>query len=263
MGSTVTHSLSPVIHKNFAAQFKLNIDYKYLQVNKLELNNALQQFVLDGGAGANITAPLKELILTQIPHLSKNAQLAGAVNTITVKQGVLYGDNTDGIGFIRDISKRHGIIITNARILILGAGGAARGLLSSLLALKPQAVFVANRDPIKTQLLINNFQMLMHVSALNYNQIGNHDFDLIINTTSVSLDQFMPANFDFSDSSYYDLNYLANAANSVSFAISRGAVKAVNGLGMLVEQAAESFYLWHGLQPDTDSIMVQLHQNAG
>jgi len=253
IGYPIAHSLSPAIHQAFARQFKLALDYIHIEVQALDLNATITKFIQQGGKGFNVTAPYKEILFQQITELSASAKHAQAVNTVTVQtDGTLFGDNTDGIGFIRDATVRHKIPITKQRILILGAGGAVRGILQPLLDLVPQSVCIANRDLTKAHTVADYFSREINITVVPYAQIVANNFDIIINATSASLanlQPLLPAGFSLDDKYFYDLNYGAKVTPLFT------------GLGMLVEQAAEAFYLWHKLRPNTESVIAQLHAN--
>lgn len=258
MGYPLTHSLSPKIHQMFAAQFNLVITYDLITTKEDKLTENLSQFIANGGSGLNITAPLKEILFqrTYLPgnNLSLIAQYSGSVNTITIQpDGSLYGENTDGIGLVRDLLFRHAIIIKQKHILILGAGGAARGIICQLLEQQPASISIVTRDSYKARAVAINFAKFGEVFVETYNQLKIDKFDLVINATATSFNDLrkLCPNIMFSDAVYYDLNY--RFKNNDSFA-----KPVINGLGMLVEQAAEAFYIWHGQRPITDPVMVQL-----
>lgn len=263
-GYPVAHSLSPIIHRAFAQQYNFNIAYSCLAVKELELNDCLKHFIAAGGRGVNITAPLKELAYKMASNLSKRALTARSVNTLTICDGIISGDNTDGIGFIRDITQRHAIPISNRRILILGAGGATRGILADILALGPCRITIANRDLSKVAKIVKDFSA-NEIFSSAYSELKNKTFDLIVNGTTANADQLtklLPAQFSFQDCCAYDLNYLENVGSFSSLARAKGASQILSGLGMLVEQAAESFKIWHGVEPVTDPVCMQLQQNT-
>ena len=262
IGKQVANSLSPKIHQAFARQFNLPINYGYLEVQAQDFNSQLQTFIKHGGKGANITAPFKSLICAQIAEFSLYAQQAKAVNTITIRaDGTLFGDNTDGIGFLRDISLRHAMPIKNQRIIILGAGGAVRGIIQAIFSLSPRSVTLVNRDLTKAQKLVNDLAITQMVQIIPYAALANLEFDIIINATSAWCDNKVPEisdNLNFVDKYCYDLNYQPQAQAFLKFAQHRGAKQVANGLGILVEQAAEAFYIWHRLLPDAAAVYAQL-----
>ena len=265
-GYPVAQSLSPIIHEAFARQYNLDINYSCMAVKELELRDCLKQFIAAGGRGVNITAPLKELSYRLVSNLSKRALATGSVNTLTMRNGIIWGDNTDGIGFIRDATQRHAIAIEKQRILILGAGGVVRGILSNILELGPLTVTIANRDLSRVDLIAKDFAEHGEILSIAYTSLKNQAFDLIINGSSASADQLaqlLPAQFNFQAGCCYDLNYRENSGSFSALARAKGATRTINGLGMLVEQAAESFKIWHGVQPLTEPVLVQLQQTTG
>lgn len=259
LGNPVTHSLSPAIQRAFAQQFGFELDYGYLEVTANELSASLQRFVQQGGKGLNVSSPYKQILLPQISNMSARAKQAQAINTITVQaDGSLYGDNTDGVGFVRDL-QRLAIPITQQRILILGAGGAVRGILPAVLELNPGRVTIANRDLVTARQLVASYKQA-NIIVSSYAQLHG-EFDLVVNATSAGLNNLLPplpAGLKFKNSICYDLNYGSRAQSFLNFSMQDGAKFAIDGMGMLLEQAAEAFYLWHNLRPqiyfETDHI---------
>jgi shikimate dehydrogenase len=265
LGDPISHSISPMIHQAFARQFNLSVEYTAHAIKAHALPKFLSSFIASGGNGLNITAPYKELMYRQISKLSSRAQQARAVNTITVlEDGSLHGDNTDGIGFIRDLTQRHAISIKEQRILILGAGGAVRGILSPILDLQPHSITIVNRDLNKAAALAADFATYIKINIASYAQLVAN-YDLIINATSASLHSSIlpiPKTFSFFNCNCYDLNRGDKSSQFLNLAQAGGAKKTIHGLGMLVEQAAEAFYLWHKVFPDTNSVIEQLHAKS-
>jgi shikimate dehydrogenase len=263
LGSPLTKSLSPIIHQAFAKQFDLNIEYTSIEVNSADLQTFVTAFFAKGGAGLNITAPHKEQAYKLSNTATISAQFAGAVNTLKIEAGSLYGDNTDGIGFIRDLQRQE-IALHNKRILILGAGGAARGILPAMLEQLPSRITLVNRNLSKAQRIADDFKQarMGKILVADYTQIADQKYDVIINATSAGLESKLPpipAEFNFKDSYCYDLNYQEKSKAFMQYAQAQGAKMAIDGLGMLVEQAAEAFYFWHGLKPATTPVLVRLH----
>lgn len=262
MGNPIAHSLSPFIHREFACQFNINLEYNYLQVESNQLNDQITNFCVSGGGrGINLTAPLKELAINLVHNLSSRARISAAINTISIKGNELFGDNTDGIGFIRDLTLRHKFNIYNKHILILGAGGATRGILPLLVDNSPASISIVNRDLEKARALCNGSFGFGEIMVLTYPEIIRKEFDLIINATSgINLNFLLDLSpkFKFSSSFFYDLNYGVRAEALGAYAGENGSKTVINGLGMLVEQAAESFYIWHGLRPQTDIVLELL-----
>jgi shikimate dehydrogenase len=266
MGYPVSHSRSPVIHRLFALQTGQDMQYELLQVSPEKLETAIRQFQRTGGKGLNITLPHKTEVAKLVDRMSERASNAGAVNTIVFRNGEMYGDNTDGFGLLRDLSVNLGIQLEGANILILGAGGATRGIVGPLLEMQPAGLRIANRTLGKAQALADHFESQGPVSACRFNVIPVSDsYDLIINATSADLQGDTPPYPDtaVSEGTFcYDLSYGLNATPFSVWAREHGAAKSVMGWGMLVEQAAESFHLWRGIRPDTAPVLKQMHINA-
>ena len=262
-GDPIGHSLSPKIHRLFAEQTHQEMEYHAIRAPADQFRSILAQFLETGGRGANCTLPLKELAFTLADSVTQRAQDCGAVNTLTVgASGALVGDNTDGIGLIRDLKINLGLELTSRRVLILGAGGAARGILGPLIEEKPGSVTVANRTVAKARHLVEAFSGIDKMIGCGYESLGNQPFDLIINATSASLSGGLPnlgPNLLSSEGFCYDLAYrLGGPTPFVTWGIEQGARSSHDGLGMLVEQAAEAFYLWRKVRPDTRSVILQL-----
>lgn len=236
IGENISYSLSPIIHKLFARQFNLHIDYKIIDVPEISLWESIQDFIAQGGSGINVTVPYKEIVFNNLKYLSPEATLAKSVNTLVINNNIITGYNTDGVGFIRDVYLRHKINLQQ-QILILGAGGAARGIIAEILKIQPN-LSIANRDLLKAGKIADDFTKFGKFKIISYSEINNYKFDLIINATSCDMRAALNLNNIF----YYDINY-----------------KYINtGLGMLVEQAAEAFYLWHGVRPITEPVIKYL-----
>lgn len=264
-GHPVSHSLSPIIHQNFASQFNLDISYITQDVLLNDFPSALKKFREQGGRGANITVPLKKLAYSLCQKTSKAADLAQAVNTIYWDdQNILCGDNTDGIGLVRDLKNEHHQAIQHKNILIVGAGGAAAGILPALLAENPENIYLSNRTVNRAIILaeqLNNPKVhTLSVEQLKQNSL-KISFDIIINATSASLhNELLDLNLlIIKNKIVYDLVYnLKQPTVFVQWARENGAKIAFDGLGMLIEQAAQAFYIWHHQRPDTQSVRVLL-----
>ncbi len=258
MGNPIAHSKSPIIHTAFAKQTGQNIQYDALLVNNFK--ESVTEFKKNGGKGLNITVPFKEQAWELVDIRNKRAEKAGAVNTIYFdQQGNLIGDNTDGIGLVRDLTINHKAKIAEQRVLILGAGGAVRGVLEPILAAKPAQCVIANRTVAKAEQLAQLFDN--NIIASSYEGLKNQSFDLVINGTSASLQGKLPPLPDglLAEGAWcYDMMYAKTATLFMQWAQQQGAIKVLDGLGMLVEQAAESFYLWRGVKPDTQPVIKQL-----
>ncbi|MGL6427143.1 shikimate dehydrogenase [Aeromonas hydrophila] len=264
-GHPVRHSKSPFIHTLFARQTQQELEYGLAEPAVEEFATSLRAFFAQGGKGCNVTVPFKEQAFALVDRLSPRARRAGAVNTIKLTDdGVLLGDNTDGAGLVADL-KAHGVALAGSRILLLGAGGAARGALAPLLAEQPEALVIANRTHARAEQLAAEFRDLGAVSAQTYERLSGH-FDLIINSTSASLQGELPPlppALIHADIAIYDMMYGATDTPFIAWAKGQGARQTVDGLGMLVEQAAEAFTVWRGIRPGTKQVLRELKRNLG
>ena len=262
VGNPVKHSKSPRIHSLFASQTGMDLAYTAIQLKPENFEAGVRKFFADGGAGLNVTVPFKEKAFLLADSCSERASLAQAVNTLCVDgDGALIGDNTDGVGLVRDIKGNHQFEIRQRRILLLGAGGAVRGALSALVAEDPAEITIANRTPGKALQLKAEFGHLADLTAVGFGELDATAFDLVINGTSLGLEGKLPPISKAVISSAcwcYDMVYADSDTVFVRWARDNGAVLALDGLGMLVEQAAESFAIWHGLRPQTLSVISQL-----
>ena len=262
MGYPVSHSRSPVIHRLFALQTNQHIQYELLQVAPDKLETAVRQFQRTGGKGLNITVPHKSEVARLCDQLSEPASTAGAVNTLSFRNGEIHGDNTDGIGLLRDLAINQGITLEGANILILGAGGATRGIVGPLLEMQPSSLRIANRTIDKAQALAEHFSHSGPVSACRFNMLPvDEDYDLVINATSAGVRGETPPYPEAAVSERtfcYDLSYGLKPTPFSIWAREHGAARSVMGWGMLVEQAAESFHIWRGVQPDTAPVLKQM-----
>ncbi|WP_290789024.1 shikimate dehydrogenase [Halomonas sp.] len=265
-GNPVAHSKSPAIHAAFAEQTGEAIEYTAIAAPLDDFAGAWRRFVAEGGRGANVTVPFKEEAFRLCDTLSQRARRAGAVNTLILGGNGLsselkvYGDTTDGVGLVRDL-KRHGVTLAAARVLVLGAGGAVRGVLEPLLAEGPASVRVANRTAAKAESLAADFSELGEITGGGFDAVVGQ-FQVVINGTSASLagdlpplpeDLFAPG------ATAYDMMYGAEPTVFLRWAAEHGA-RPEDGLGMLVEQAAESFFQWRGKHPDTAPVLERLRQ---
>jgi len=257
VGNPIAHSKSPEIHLLFGRQTKQKIGYERIEApidgfeeKALSLRDA-------GYRGLNVTVPFKLDAAKLATELTPRARLAGAVNTLKFDGDAILGDNTDGIGFVRDVTERLGFGFGGCAVLVLGAGGAVRGLLGSLLDASPRWLAVANRSHQRAEELAEEFG----VEAIHFDEIPAEHFDLIINGTTTGLNHEAPA-IDpetFNDCLLaYDLVYAANPTPFMKLAQAGGAKQVTDGLGMLIEQAAESFLLWRGVRPETQSVYREL-----
>ncbi|MDH4048254.1 MAG: shikimate dehydrogenase [Gammaproteobacteria bacterium] len=266
MGYPVSHSRSPVIHRLFALQTGQNIQYELLQVTPQNLESAIAQFQRTGGKGLNITVPHKTEVLRLADQLTERAEVAGAANTLIFQNGSIIGDNTDGIGLLRDLLGNLGLQLAGCNILILGAGGATRGIIAPLLETGPESITIANRTLEKAQDLAERFGDSANVTACRFNDMPpSTHFSLIINATSAGFKGETPPYpaAAISDGCFcYDLSYGLTATPFSRWAAKHGAARSVMGWGMLVEQAAESFYLWRGVRPNTSAVLKQISVTA-
>ena len=262
LGNPVAHSKSPTIHAAFARQCGHSLSYEAIHVDIGGFAQALGNFQAAGGQGVNVTLPFKQEAYSLSDALSPRAQQAQAVNTLMLQtDGTRYGDNTDGVGLVRDILRNHGGVITARRVLLLGAGGAARGVIGPLLAEKPAALVIANRTPDRATELAHAFSALGAVTGGGFPALAGHTFDLIINATAASLQHELPPLPDgivAAGGWCYDMMYSQEPTLFMHWAEQQGAEKTLDGLGMLVEQAAEAFHLWRGIQPDTAPVLAAL-----
>lgn len=265
IGNPIAHSKSPRIHAAFASQTGQNIHYDKLLVEPGCLAEAIAEFRRQGGKGLNITVPFKNDAFALADSLTERAQLAGAVNTLVLNDdGSLHADNTDGVGLVRDLIINHGFNLKGARILLLGAGGAVQGVLLPLLQQQPAEIIIANRTVAKAETLCEKFAAHGNLSASSFEALAGNSFDGIINGTAASLKGEVPPlpdNILNADSWCYDMMYSDKPTAFVVWGKEQGANKSVDGLGMLIEQAAESFSLWHGVQPETAPV-IELLRNV-
>lgn len=266
IGYPVSHSRSPVIHQMFALQTGQPIRYELLQVAPEKLSQAVQQFQRTGGKGLNVTVPHKMAVELLCDQLSERAEQAGAVNTLAFQDGEIFGDNTDGIGLIRDLESNLGVDLKGRRILILGAGGATLGVVGPLLARRPAALVIANRTLARAESVVERFGTKEGFIACDFDSVpGDTPYELVINATSAGLrgeTPPYPASAIGARTLCYDLSYSAKPTPFARWARAQGAGTAVMGWGMLVEQAAESFHLWRGVRPDTAPVLKQISVSA-
>lgn len=259
-GHPVQHSRSPQIHAAFAAQAGIALDYRRIDAHPSVFAARLALFGLAGGRGANVTLPLKELARSRCNTLSRQALRSGAANTLARTPVGWFGHNTDGIGLVRDLHARHGIGLRGAHVLVLGAGGAAAGIIPALLDAGVAALGIANRDPQRAQTLAR-FLDDARIEPLRLSHVPHlgRGFQVVINATSAARSGAMvPLPSRLEGTSVVDLGYGAEAQAWLQAARQAGCAQALDGLGMLVEQAAESFLLWHRVMPATDPVYAML-----
>ncbi len=255
IGHPISHSLSPFIHQQFARQQDITLNYERVDVTAENCTSWVRQFFKQGGSGLNVTLPLKETVLNIADVIHTRAKMAKAANTLWMHQKQIHADNTDGVGFLRDL-QRH-INLTNRKVLILGAGGATRGILGPLLQSGVHSVYVSNRSDSRAHPLQTDFPAVHLVPWLQL----EGSYDVIINATAAGhTHSSLPLQSDkFSGKPFaYDLSYMRNADTPFVQQCRAFGWESMDGLGMLVEQAAESFYIWHGVRPDTQSVLQLL-----
>ncbi len=260
IGNPIAHSKSPDIHAAFARQTAQDMIYERILGENFAVDIA--GFFAAGGRGLNVTVPFKLDAYQAADELTERARLAGAVNTLILLQdGRLRGDNTDGVGIVTDLGCNHFFDFAGSRILLLGAGGASRGVLGPLVAQKPSRLVIANRTEQKAHDLAGQIDVGMKVEACSLEGLAGQQFDLIINGTASGLSGEVPAIPDdcLADGGWtYDMMYGTEPTAFVKWGRAHHAGKALDGLGMLVEQAAESFYLWRGVRPETSAVIESL-----
>lgn len=258
-GNPIKQSRSPFIHQSFAKATKQELNYQS-QIAELDgFTSAINAFIAQGGKGANITVPFKEQALEIADELSDRARLAGAVNTLSFKNDKIYGDNTDGEGLVQDLL-RNKVALENSRILLLGAGGAAKGVILPLLAQSPTSIVIANRTVSKAEALIEQFND-NRLTACGFEQVSGKPYDVIINATSASLSGKLPAisaSAISQNTVCYDMVYGKELTPFLVWAKAQGTSKIIDGIGMLVGQAAVSFTIWRGVKPEVETVIEQL-----
>lgn len=267
IGYPIGHSWSPFIHGLFAKQTNQNLSYARLEVAPENLTTAVTQFFESGGKGLNVTVPHKQAVCLLARYRTPRAEIAGAVNTLAMQSDGLLGDNTDGAGLVTDLSRNLGFAIAGTRILLLGAGGAARGVLGPLLAEAPEYLEIANRDGNRATELAGEFATLGDLHGCGFDAISTSMFDLVLNATSASLQDTIPPIPPATigpTTLCYDMAYGKGDTAFTRWSKTAGAGRAETGWGMLVEQAAESFQLWRGVKPETKPVLEAIKsQTAG
>ena len=264
-GNPIGHSKSPIIHAAFARQTGEDIEYTALLAPIDGFADAVQTFIAEAGRGANVTVPFKQEAYQLATRLTPRAELAGAVNTLIFSASEVVGDNTDGFGLLRDIKVNLDTPVAGKRLLILGAGGATRGVLGPLLEEHPLSLTVANRTVPKAKELQERFAHLGPITGCSYDSLTGQAFDIIIDATSATLDNTMPSLPDglFAPGSLaYTMMYGKGDSPFHRFAQEQGTARFSEGLGMLVEQAAEAFFVWRGVRPDGKPVMELLAPKA-
>ncbi len=261
-GHPIKHSKSPRIHRLFAEQTGQTLEYTAQEVPAEQFETTVARFFAEGGKGLNCTVPLKELAWNYASHKTERAQLSKAVNTLALQpDGSILGDNTDGIGLVTDLTANHGIALSGIRILILGAGGASRGIILPILEQSPQSLVIANRTMDKAIKLAAEFHGKGSITGCGFDDLEDRQFDLILNATSASLSGQLPplpTGLLAAGGNCYDLAYGNEPTAFVRWGRGNHAAKSLDGLGMLVEQAAEAFFIWRGVRPETRPVIELL-----
>jgi len=264
-GYPVHHSWSPFIHGMFAKQTRQDMVYRLYESPPERFRSEVLEFFRGGGSGVNVTLPHKRAAADLVNELTPRAQVADAVNTIVRRDEFLVGDNTDGAGLLADLTRNLKVRLTASRILLLGAGGAARGAIGPLLDQKPRLLVVANRSKERAEQLAREFAEYGTVRGCEFGTLENQRFDLVVNATSASLRgevPVIPIGVVDSMTTCYDMAYGTGDTAFVAWAKRLGAGRAEQGWGMLVEQAAEAFELWRGVRPDTAPVLAALRSRA-
>jgi len=271
IGNPIAHSKSPDIHAAFAAETGQDISYERCLAPLDGFADTVRDLVAQGYRGANVTVPFKLEAAALATRLEERARLAGAVNTLRFEAGEIVGDNTDGPGLVADIVKNAGLPLAGKRILLLGAGGAARGVILPFLNEKPEAIAIANRTRATADALVDHFARHVawagQVSACSYEDLSEDiagPFDVVVNATSASLSAAMPpvpATAFRAGTLALDMMYGKEPSPFMRFAAAHGAVVR-DGLGMLVEQAAEAFYVWRGVRPQTQAVLAGVRERS-
>jgi shikimate dehydrogenase len=261
IGNPVAHSKSPLIHASFAQATGQELTYERLQAPRDDFVATVDRFVSEGGKGLNVTIPFKLEAFALARERSTRAASAGACNTLAWRGDHWYGDNTDGAGLLRDLIHNVGATIAAHDVLVLGAGGAARGILQPLLCEAPRRVVIANRTSSRAAELTAAFAGMGPLSAIAPTALAGQRFDVVINATSIGLGSEVPRDLWPSGlfapgALAYDLVYADSTTPFVAWATEQGAAKTADGLGMLIEQAAESFALWRGVRPQTAPVFA-------
>lgn len=267
-GNPIAHSQSPDIHRQFAEQTGQDLSYSKQLVAEDGFEAAANEFFASGGKGLNITVPFKQDAYAYVARTTPRARRAGAVNTLSLQaDGTILGDTTDGVGLVSDIVNNLGWEIRHKRVLILGAGGAVRGVLEPLLEQQPQHLVIANRTVDKALQLSKGFAEFGYLLGCGFDMLGEQQFDFIINGTSAGLQGELPPLPDSlidasGTTACYDMLYGAEPTPFIQWAAQRGA-QVSDGLGMLVGQAAESFAQWRGVRPETAPVIADLRAKLG
>jgi shikimate dehydrogenase len=261
VGNPIAHSRSPFIHTEFARETAQDIQYERLLAPLDGFRSAVENFRAGGGKGLNVTLPFKLEAFALAQERSQRASDAQAVNTLKLDAVPLYGDNTDGVGLLRDIEINLGYRLAGRRVLLIGAGGAAQGVVGPLLSVHPEQLVIANRTLYKAEKLLQQFAGRGPLAVSSYAGLDGQRFDVVINATSAGLSAAVPPLPDGlfeQDALAYDMMYGKGALPFLEQSRTQGAVRLADGIGMLVEQAAESFFIWRGVRPQTRPVIAAL-----
>ena len=257
IGSPIKHSLSPKIHSVFAEQNNLQISYEAIEVEEKDFSTKVDDLFNEGYSGLNVTLPLKEAAYNYSDNTSERASLSGSVNTLFIKGDLIFGDTTDGAGLLNDFHEKK-IKVKDSKVLLIGAGGAAKAILPSLISAKPRSICLVNRTYEKAELLKRKYQStFQNISALEVDSELNGDADIVINSASAGIlqEEFeLPKNIFGSTSKAYDLSYSKKETPFNLYAQKLGVNEIHDGLGMLIQQAALSFEIWNNLKPSTQNL---------
>ncbi|HKX52835.1 MAG TPA: shikimate dehydrogenase [Nitrosospira sp.] len=265
IGNPVAHSKSPLIHGEFARQTGQDIHYEAILAPLDGFVETIAAFRQRGGKGANVTVPFKLEACALSSRLTERAKAAGAVNTFVFEADDILGDNTDGAGLVRDIVVNLGYALRGRRVLLMGAGGAARGVIRPMLEHEPAVLTIANRTRQKADDFQQLFASSGNIVSAVYSDLHGQEFDLVINATSASLHGDLPPlpkGIFAAASLAYDMMYGKGHTPFLQFAQQQGAARLADGIGMLVEQAAESFFLWRGIRPETEPVIEMLKSGS-
>lgn len=257
MGNPIEHSKSPWIHDQFARELKLSVSYTRVKPEIDKFSLSVEQFRKDNGYGFNVTLPFKQDAYKIVTQMSERAKIAKSVNTILFgADGAIIGDNTDGVGLIHDITKNLQYSLAKKTILIVGAGGAVRGILQPLLSQSPNKIIIVNRTKAKAEQLALEFSQYGSVEGCGFDELKDTKVDVVLDGTGFNSHIPFPETFSISeDSLCYDLKYSDKPTQFMIWAKQKGSKLIVDGLGMLVEQAAEAFYIWTGKKPNTQPVL--------
>jgi len=260
VGNPISHSLSPKIHQSFADQFNLKIQYGKIEIKPLEFSRVIKELIDEGYIGLNVTLPFKVEAFKICDHLSQRAKYSKSVNTLTIRGNKIYGDTTDGPGLVKDLINRD-VILRDKVLLLIGAGGAAQAVMYDLIQKKPTIIYLTNRTLSKSCDMAKYWQSHADENKVKLEILPpkeSPNFDLIINATSAGLnDNLSPVSSVIQGDHWYDMMY-GKSTPFLSQSFEQGASQASGGLGMLIEQAAASFFIWHKLKPETELIYKEL-----